>query len=395
MAIKNEKIYGPKGRRTWTEAEKDKYESLTKPGKMPKDQAEKPVKPAKPRKPRKPKDEQKEPVPSPYDTPYLNRRQFRREQIQRATDAVEPISAIESRANRERAGATAVTQSFQDMLARQSAQNTAAMNAIQQASGGAGSALVTGAVTGEQQRAAAIPLYSAGIGNELQRDIAQREADARKERSQSFRDYLYKSGADIRDEEREKAATRIETAAAEKAYGLDLAKYNRDIMESDRNYDLASARVQAMFDRSAASDEKSIISLIDNAAKAALKGSGGKKGTGKWSGSISFMDSNRETVTIPVKNPVNLPKNNSTAARDKFWADYVKRMTGKVPVGKVNRSGVAEVTKTGGGSTDAAAQAVADGLLSKGYTPEEAYALILRSSFGIANAAAVRRALGV
>lgn len=329
-------------------------------------------------------------VVGPYDRDYLTASQARREQERRALEAVEPISAIEARAKRELAGAEAIGKTFQQMLMQQQAQNAAVLQAIGGGGTGAGSALTTGALTGALQEGAYAPRYAAGQTAQSIRGVQQRESEARQRRSEDFRKYLAQAGADIREEEKEKQAARIERDIADKTFGLKLAEAERNAMESDRNYELAKQRVEISFANSVTSGEKDILRMIDNAAKSAGKGAG-KRGTGLWSGSISYLDANNEWQTINIKNPVRLPKDNSKAARDKFWANYVKKARGVVP-SSVDRSGLSEKTTDGVGNPDAIANGLFDALQATGLSLTDAYNYILRSAFGMANAAAVRRA---
>lgn len=340
-------------------------------------------------------------VVGPYDSPFLTPRQQAREARRRALEAVETPETLRKRAEREREGAKVISESFEDMLSRQAAQNLAAQNAILAATGGAGAALTTGAVTGATQSQAAVPLLAAGENVRLQRDIEQRAADALAKRNQDFRQYLAKFGQDIRMEEREKQAAQIERAAAAKAYDIDVAKLGiQQASEAQRqanweaDYALRASREERL-SRNDTGDIDDLLPTIQGIAEE----SSVAPGAGNWVGQVYFIDpetDERTSITLPpegVKTPFD-PKTTPKAKRQKFWQEYVANAIGAQPYDIVNVS-TASLTR-GPGKRDPVkvGQELLTYLENLGYTRQEAYRAILRTTWGGINARALRTALG-
>lgn len=336
-------------------------------------------------------------VVGPYDRPYRTEKQVEREAQRLAQGAVEPVSSIESRYGREREGATRITETFQDMLARQAAQNLAAQQAIQAASGGAGSALTTGAITSTQQTQAGVPLFASGEGVRLQRDVAERESEARRQRQADYREYLAKFRQSVREEEKEKQAARIERAAAAQAYNIDLAKLDaaaaKDAQQQsnwERNYQLALQREQRLANADTG-NINDLISTIDDIAKEASV----KKGGGNWQGDISFIDPETgERETLPVSN-VRLPydpKTASKATKENFWKNYVAKAIG-ANAADIGSVGTGALTRADGKApAGEVAKQLIDAVMAQGYSRQDAVAAILRTVWGGANARAVQAA---
>ena len=337
-------------------------------------------------------------VLGPYDQPYLTQRQIREEQRRRAAEAVEPLSAIESRYAREREGATRISESFQEMLARQAAQNLAAQQAIQAASGGAGSALTTGAVTATTQEQAAVPKFAAGEGVRLQRDVTERESEARRQRQADFRKYLAGAGEDIRSEEKEKQAARIERAAAAQAYNIDLAKLNAQAAkdaQKQSNWERSFALQQQREDRLASNDTGNINDLIPTIDDIATESSV-QKGGGGWMGTIQYEDPRTgETAELKIEQPVDFdPKGKSLKARQNFWRSYVASAIGVSPQEIAGTVGTGALAR-GEGRRPAAtvAKEMLDYLQNLGYSKSEAYQALMKTRWGGVNAKAVAAAM--
>ena len=331
-------------------------------------------------------------IPGPYDRPFLNPRQQRAEARRRALQATESAEAVRRRFERERAGGQAITESFQDVLRRQMEQNTAALNAIQGGSGGAGAALTTGAITGATIRAGEVPLFAAGEGVRTQRLVNQRETDAITERNRKFRENLAIFNQQVRDEEREKQAAQIERAAAERAYGIQERDYNRRVYESDRDFSLQVAREQ----RLAQEDTGDVLDLVPTLNEMAKEISV-KPGAGGWSGTLRFKGPDGP-ATLDVENVDFDPRGKSLEERQRFWWDYVERAMGYTTgtffwAEKPNER---NLVGTGGLKRDVGSRKpvdVAKELISylrnMGYTRQEAVQAVLRTAWGAVNSKAV------
>jgi hypothetical protein len=334
-------------------------------------------------------------VVGPYDRPYRTEKQVEREAQRLAQGAVEPVSAIESRYGREREGATRITETFQDMLARQAAQNLAAQQAIQAASGGAGSALTTGAITSTQQTQAGVPLFASGEGVRLQRDVAERESEARRQRQMDYREYLAKFRQSVRDEEKEKQAARIEREAAIKAYDIDRAELDakaaKDAQQQsnwERNYQLSLQREQRLANADTG-NINDLISTIDDIAKETSV----RKGAGGWQGAISYIDPETgERESMDISGVQFDPKGKTVQQRQSFWRNYVAKAIGANPadIGSVGTGALAR----GEGKAPAGevAKQLIDAVMAQGYSRQEAVAAVLRTVWGGANARAVQAA---
>lgn len=328
------------------------------------------------------------PVRGPYDTPFLTKNQREREAQRTARDAVESVPQIEARRAREALAAQGITKSFQDMLAEQANAQTNRLSAIQSSAGeNVGSGTLASSIVGTTQAADLAPRLAAGRGAEIQAGVDERASTARKERAQDFRKYLTNARSDIDTREREKQAGQIESAATAKAYDLKLADYNRGVFESDRNYDLDLAKYQSDL---AKVDTGKIDDLIP-AFTTIAKDSASKKGTGGWEGSITFKDDQTgKQVSVDIKGVAFDPKGKTAEQRDAFWKKYAEDKTGGLVAGKVVRN----VER---GSTKRAPKDIAkmmfDSASSLGsYSSAEIFQAIMRTPFGMMNAAAVREA---
>lgn len=328
-------------------------------------------------------------VPGPFDRPYMTNQQLRAEAKRRAQTSVRPLTQIEKEIEKERAGATAITESFADMLARQSAQNLAAQQAIQGASSGAGSALTTGAITGATQEAAGVPLFAAGEGVRLQREVEARGQEEKRARNEAFRKNLAVFEQQVRDEEFEKQASRIEAAAAEKAYGIDLAEMQRKQANEDRNYALALRREERLSQADTGNINDLIPTIGDIAKEASVQ-----KGGGGWQGNISYIDPETgERETLDVSNVQFDPKGKSLKQRQDFWKKYVARAIG-ADAAMIDSVGTGSLTRGEGKKNPVdVARDLLDYVTALGYTRQEAYAAILKTVWGGANAKAVSAAL--
>ena len=327
-------------------------------------------------------------IPGPYDTPFMNRREREREAQRTARDAVESVAQIDARRQREELAAQGITQSFQDMLREQANAQTNRLSAIQAAAGqNVGAGTLASSIAGTTQAADLAPRLAAGRGTEIIADVNERASTARKERAQDFRKYLTQARADVESGEREKQAAQIESAATAKAYDLKLKDYERSNYESDRNYDLAVAKYESQL---AKADTGKIDDLIPTFSTMA-KDLGSKKGTGGYEGTITYTDSlDGKQKKIDVKGVNFNPAGKSQAQRDAFWKSYVEKKTGSkisgIPVRTVERG----TTKT---PPLDIAKAMFDSAGSLGsFSTAEIFQAIMRTPFGMMNAAAVREA---
>jgi hypothetical protein len=330
----------------------------------------------------------KTPVRGPYDTPFMTKRQREREAQKRARDAVESIAAIESRTGRERLAAEGITQSFQQMLAQQANAQTNRLSAIQSAAGeNVGSGTLAASIAGTTQAAELAPRLAAGRGTEIQAGVNERDSAARKERAQGFRKYLTQSRADIANSEREKQAGQIESAATAKAYDLKLQDYSRGVYESDRNYGLDLAKYEASLAKVDTGRIDDLIPVFTSIAK----DSASKRGTGGYEGEITYTDSkDGKQKKIKVKGVNFNPANKSVAERDAFWKKYVEQKTGFMISGNVIRNVERGETKR---PPSEVAKLMFDSAGTLGsYSSAEIFQAIMRTPFGMMNAAAVREA---
>lgn len=334
------------------------------------------------------KNKNKKIIPGPYDTPYLNKRQREQKAQRTASDAVESVQVIEDRRRREAAAAAGISKSFGDILREQANAQASRLAAIQGAAGqNVGAGALAGSIAGEVQAAEAAPRLSAGRGVELAADVEGRATTARKERAQDFRKYLTQAREDVETSEREKQAARIETAATAKAYDLKQKDYERDVYESDRNYNLSLAKYESQL---AKADTGQIDDLIPTFSTMAKELSS-KKGTGGYEGEITYTDSrDGKQKKIDVSGVAFDPANKSQAQRDAFWKKYVEKKTGAkisgVPVRTVER-----------GTTKRAPSEIAEMMFDSAgtlgtFSQQEIYNAIMRTPFGMMNAAAVREA---
>lgn len=336
-------------------------------------------------------------VVGPYDRPYLTEKQIAREARIRARESVETPESITKRYDTEQAGATAIGESFEEMLARQAAKNLAAQQAIQGAASGAGSALTTGAVTGTTQAQAGVPLFAAGETVRLQRDVASRRSEAEKQRAEDYRKNLAVFREGVRSEEKEKQAARIEREAAAKAYDIDLAELDakaaKDAQQQlnfERNYQLALQREQrlANADTGNISD---LVSTIDAIAKEASV----RKGAGGWQGTVSYIDPETgERESMDVTGVQFDPKGKTPQQRQAFWRNYVAKAIG-AQAADIDSVGTGALAR-GEGKAPAGevAKQLIDAVMAQGYTRQEAVSAILRTVWGGANARAVQAAAG-
>jgi len=330
----------------------------------------------------------KKTVPGPYDTRFMTKREKEREAQRIATDAVEEVKNIDARRQREELAARGITKSFQDMLAQQANAQASRLSAIQGAAGqNVGSGTLAASIVGTTQAAEQAPRIAAGRGTEIQADVNARASQARKERAQDFRKYLTQARQDVETMEREKQAAQIEGAATAKAYDLKLQDYNRDVYESDRDYELALAKFENDLAKADTGDISDLIPTLTQVAKDASA----KKGTGAYEGEVTYVNAaTGKTETLPVSGVNFSPANKSVAERDAFWKKYVEKATGTrvqgVPVRKVQRG----ETKR---SPIEVAQIMFDATSAIGsFSREEIYRAILKTPFGIMNSSAVRAA---
>jgi len=327
-------------------------------------------------------------IPGPYDTPFMNKRQREQKAQQTARDAVESVAQIDARRQREELAAQGITQSFQDMLREQANAQTNRLAAIQASAGqNVGAGTLASSIAGTTQAADLAPRLAAGRGTEIVADVNARASQARKERAQDFRKYLTQAREDVDTKEREKQAAQIETAATAKAYDLKLKDYERGNYESDRNYDLAVAKYESQL---AKADTGKIDDLIPTFSTMA-KDLASKKGTGGYEGTVTYTDSiDGKQKKIDVKGVDFKPAGKSQAQRDAFWKSYIEKKTGAkisgIPVRTVERGS----TKT---PPLDIAKAMFDSAGTLGsFSTAEIYQAIMRTPFGMMNAAAVREA---
>lgn len=338
-------------------------------------------------------------VVGPYDRPFYTPREERQEIIRRTREATVSPEEIRRQYEREQAGASLIGQTFQDMLAQQASRSLAAQQAIQGASGGAGAALTTSAVTSAQQAGEAVPLFAAGETARSLRDVASRRSEAEKQRAEDYRKNLAIFGQAVRDEEREKQAARIEREAAIKAYEID--RKNLEQKAADKafsqnlalaNYNLAVQREQRLADADTGSIDDLIKTIDDVARESSVV-----KGGGNATATVSWYDG-REQKTIS-KNVTNVklpydPKTASNETKQKFWKNYVVKQFGVDPL-DVDRVGVSNYKRE-----DARAKPVDVArdlidyimMLPSGYSRADAVSAILRTPWGGANAKAVQAA---
>ncbi len=334
-------------------------------------------------------------VVGPYDRDYLNDREVARETRRRTQESAVSPEEIKRQYDREQTGATALGETFEQMLARQAARNTAAQNAIQTASGGAGSALVTGAVTGAQQEQSAVPLFAAGETARSLRDVSSRRSKAEKDRADTYRKNLAIFGEQVRNEEREKQAARIEREAAIKAYDIDRRELEQkasneafDRSYKNAQYNLAVQREQRLANADTGNIDDLVGTLDDIAKEASVR-----KGGGGWQGDISYIDPETgERETLPVTNVNFDPKGKSLQQRQAYWRNYVAKAIGANPadIGSVGTGALSR----GEGKAPAGdvARQLIDAVMAQGYSRQDAVRAVLRTVWGGANARAVQAA---
>lgn len=334
-------------------------------------------------------------VVGPYDRDYRTDREVAQAARQRALESVENRDAINRRFDTEQTGAQKIGESFEQMLARQAARNTQAQTAIQGASGGAGSALTTGAVTSSAQAQEAVPLFAAGETARMMRDVTGRRADALKERDQKYRSNLAIFGEQVRDEEREKQAARIEREAAIKAYDIDRRELaqkadNEAFDRSYKNaqYNLAVQREQRLANADTGNVDDLVSTLNDIAKEASVR-----KGSGGWQGDISYIDPETgERESIPVSGINFDPKGKSLQQRQAFWKNYVAKAIGANPA-DIDSVGTGALSRGEGKAPagDVARQLI-DAVMAQGYSRQDAVRAVLKTVWGGANARAVQAA---
>jgi hypothetical protein len=166
-----------------------------------------------------------------------------------------------------------------------------------------------------------------------------------------------------------------------------LKDYERSNYESDRNYDLAVAKYESQL---AKVDTGKIDDLIPTFSTMA-KDLASKKGTGGYEGTVTYTDSiDGKQKKIDVKGVDFKPAGKSQAQRDAFWKSYIEKKTGAkisgIPVRTVERGS----TKT---PPLDIAKAMFDSAGTLGsFSTAEIYQAIMRTPFGMMNAAAVREA---
>jgi hypothetical protein len=149
---------------------------------------------------------------------------------------------------------------------------------------------------------------------------------------------LTQSRADIEASEREKQAAQIEGAATAKAYDLKAKDYERDVYESDRDYNLQLAKFESDLQKNNTGDVNDLIPTFSSIFKESSK----KKGTGAYEGEVTFTnDENDKQETVKVSGVVFDPSNKTPAQRDQFWKNYIQKKTCKqvegIPVRSVER----------------------------------------------------------
>lgn len=342
----------------------------------------------------------KKPAKGPYSRPYLSDKELQQEQRRRAQEATVPITAIEERERLGTAGAQAIGESFQDMLLRQARQNQAAMQAIQQASGGAGSAITTSGVTSAQQAGEAVPLIAAGQAAGLRADVLEKGREERRQREADYRKNLAYFGEDLRKAEAEKQAARIEAAAAEKAYGFKLKELEYKNAAADQrqsNWERDYALKVQRENRLAANDTGNINDLIPTIGNIAKEMST-RKGAGNWSGTLSYYDPIKDkTVSVDIENvstPFD-PKTVSEAKKQTFWKNYLVKNKGVLPENISGNVGRSNFTRGDVAANPVdVAKSLFEYLGGLGYSRQDAYSAILRTPWGGVNARAISAALG-
>jgi putative cofactor-binding repeat protein len=196
---------------------------------------------------------------------------------------------------------------------------------------------------------------------------------------------MYRDLADTKEEE--KQAARLETAATNKAYDIKQQQYDRSVYESDRNYELDVAKYQSDLAKVATGQIDDLIPTFTTIAK----DSASRKGTGGYEGEVTYTDPrDGKQKKITVKGVNFNPANKSAAQRDAFWKKYVEDKTGTTISGNVIRN----VER---GSTKRPPREIAKimfdsaGALGQ-YSSAEIFQAIMRTPFGMMNAAAVREA---
>jgi hypothetical protein len=327
-------------------------------------------------------------TPGPYSTPFMTRREREREAQRTATDAVESTKVIEDRRRREAAAAAGITKSFGDILREQANAQASRLGAIQAAAGqNVGAGALAGSITGAVQAAEAAPRLSAGRGVELAADVEGRATTARKERAQDFRKYLTQSRADIEAGEREKQAAQIEGAATAKAYDLKEKDYQRGILESDRNYDLAFRELEAKLSENNTGDVNDLIPTFSSIFKESSK----KKGTGLYQGEVTFTNGDTgKQEKVKVSGVDFNPANKTAAQRNQFWKKYIEQKTGKPVDGFPTRTVERGSTRV---PPVEVFRDIFDSTMALGdFSRDEIYRALLRSPEGMMNTAAVREA---
>jgi hypothetical protein len=328
------------------------------------------------------------PVVGPYSRDYFTERQIRANAEREANLGLVPVERIREDYAREAAGADVLGQSFNDMLAKQAAQNAATLQSFNTATqGGVGSGIVQAAGAGAVQQQAAVPMIASGEVSRLKGDVRARETETVKKRREDFRTALLDSERKQREAEREKQAVRIETAASEAALGYKYKEAERDQANKDRSAAQAQQRIDFQI-------QKYDTGSVEDAVKGAsdvLKMLSKQTGKGGWKGEIRFTDplDPTKTAKIPVDNPVDYnPRNKTPKQNEEFWRKYLKSR-GVTVTGPIDRGGLARGT--------AGAQGVASDFLNsyvqQGYSRQEAYNILSKTPWFGANAAAAARAL--
>jgi hypothetical protein len=375
MAVPHQNVFGAQGRK----GQPAKNDNPDKPGK-----GGNPGKPGKGGKPGK-----QTPVPGPYDTPFYTATQAEKKAKETAAGAVEGIPAIEKQYGTRATAAQQFTDSFQNMLANQSAQTNAALQSVANAAGqGVGSGVLASQIGGDIQGADYAKRVALGKGTELKAGVQADKSQALLDRDKAYREAYTNAKADIQKSEREKQAAQIERAATGKLYGLKQSEFQYKQQQDAFKNSIMQQRTDAYIAKSANSGTNDVLSSIDKAAKAA----GAVSGTEKWSGTLKFFDNRTgKYETIKIDNPMAGPTG-SKAERDKFWLNYVKRTNPDVS-GNIQRGGL---TSTRTGDPLAVANTLVNSLIANGQATDaaSAQALILQTSWGMANPKAVRAAFG-
>ena len=328
------------------------------------------------------------PVVAPYDRPYQTQQEKDRWAITQATNATLTPTEIEARYSAETKGAQALNTGYAEAMAAQQAANAKAMGVIQGAAGqGVGSALLTGAAASDTLAGEGAALASRAYSGGVLKDIFGRKNQALTDRAVDYKRNLskYRDLADTKEEE--KQAARLETAATNKAYDIKQQEYDRGIYESDRNYDLAVAKYEQDLKDTATGEIDDLIPTFNTIAKDSSK----KKGTGPYEGEIIYTDSrDGKQKKIPVSGVNFDPSKKSVAQRDAFWKKYVEDKTGTKITGNVIR----DVER---GTTARPPKEVAKIMFDSAgalglYSSAEIFQAIMRTPFGMMNAAAVREA---